>query len=133
MDAGLFAGRHVRGELYGVSPELLDDEIQLCDLLAQALTRAGATILSVSSHRFTPQGVTVLALLSESHAGIHTYPETSTCFLDIFTCGTRADPELALLLMSESLRPERMRSQTIERGLPAPAPLARINPSGALL
>src|SRR4030081_46374 len=62
-----FAGRHVLAELDHVDPALLDDPIFLREALASAVTEAGATLCEVISHRFTPQGVTVLAMLAESH------------------------------------------------------------------
>ncbi|WP_445942366.1 S-adenosylmethionine decarboxylase family protein [Pseudonocardia sp. T1-2H] len=47
------------------------------------LTAAGARVLQVVAERFAPQGVTVVALLAESHASLHTWPgsapRTSTC------------------------------------------------------
>jgi S-adenosylmethionine decarboxylase len=120
-----FTGRHIIAEMVGVSPALLDDEPHLLQLLHQALTAAQATILHILSHRFTPQGVTVLALLSESHASIHTYPEARACFVDIFTCGQSTHPERALVLLVEAMRPAHAHWQTITRGVPtvaAPGP-----------
>ena len=55
------------------------------------MSEAGATLCEVMSHRFAPQGVTVLAMLAESHASVHTYPELGTVFVDVFTCGETAD------------------------------------------
>lgn len=40
-------------------------------------------------HKFTPQGVTLLVLLSESHLGIHTWPEDGTAYIDLFSCGQK--------------------------------------------
>lgn len=113
---GLFAGQHVLAELEGVSPELLDDERFLRHALGEALTQADATVLEVVSKQFDPQGVTVLALLSESHASIHTYPEVGKVFVDVFTCGTRAKPELAVRLLAEALGAEHARTDTVRRG-----------------
>lgn len=113
---GLFAGRHVIAELDRVDPTLLDDELFLRRAVQQALHRAGATVLRVVSKRFRPQGVTVLALLSESHASLHTYPEFSSMFVDVFTCGTRADPERAVRLLAEALGNPPIRIETIRRG-----------------
>jgi S-adenosylmethionine decarboxylase len=67
----------------------------------------------------------VLALLSESHASLHTYPEVGSMFLDVFTCGNRADPKLAAQLLAEALAAESTNVTIIRRGRPAPAP-ARI-------
>jgi S-adenosylmethionine decarboxylase len=123
---GQFAGRHVFAELTGVSPLLLDDEPKLGRLLHEALTQAKATVLSIVTHHFTPQGVTMLALLSESHASIHTYPEAEACFVDIFTCGPNADPEFALILLVQAMNPRHVHRQTINRGGPVFATPATI-------
>ncbi|MEJ2855403.1 MULTISPECIES: adenosylmethionine decarboxylase [Saccharothrix] len=118
---GLFAGQHVLAELEGVSPELLDDEKFLRHALGEALTQADATVLEVVSKQFEPQGVTVLALLSESHASIHTYPEVGAVFVDVFTCGTRAKPALAVQLLAEALGARSARTDMISRGTQVPA------------
>lgn len=113
---GLFTGRHVLCELEGVDFRLLDDELYLRQILERSLTEAGATILDMSSRRFDPQGVTVLALLSESHASMHTYPEIGSVFIDVFTCGEQACPEMAVRLLAEALGPTGVSTKTIRRG-----------------
>lgn len=113
---GLFTGQHVLAELEGVDPALLDDEQFLRDTLDSALSRSWATVCEVIAKRFEPQGVTVLALLSESHASLHTYPENGSIFIDVFTCGNRAQPERAVELLAEAMRPTTVNTQTIRRG-----------------
>src|SRR3984893_19114951 len=83
---GVFAGHHVLAEFEGVDPALLDVVAFLRVTVERSLDRAGATVCDVVSKRFVPQGVTVLALLSESHAPLHTYPAVRAVFLDLFTC-----------------------------------------------
>lgn len=113
---GLFTGQHVLAELEGVAAELLDDEQFLTEALNSALDRSQATVCDVISKRFDPQGVTVLALLSESHASLHSYPENGSIFIDVFTCGNRAQPERAVDLLAESLSPTNVNCRTIRRG-----------------
>jgi S-adenosylmethionine decarboxylase len=124
---GVFAGQHVLAEFEGVDPALLDDVAFLRVTLERSLDRAGATVCDVVSKRFVPQGVTVLALLSESHASLHTYPEVGAVFLDVFTCGNRADPELATRLLAEALGAKETHVTIIRRGrtLPVPAEAER--------
>lgn len=114
---GAFSGRHAIAELEGVAATLLDDEQLLRDILTSALLEAGATVLDVTSKQFAPQGVTVLALLSESHASLHTYPEIGSAFMDVFTCGHRADPEHVVHLVAEALHTPAVQLKTIPRGL----------------
>lgn len=114
---GTFAGRHVLAELHGIEPAVLDDVDFLSETLQRALKQAGATVCDVVSKRFDPQGVTVLALLAESHASLHTYPERGSVFADVFTCGWRADPTEAIRLLADSLGATRVQTQTVHRGL----------------
>lgn len=51
-----------------------------------ALRRAGATIVEVVSHQYPGQGLTCVAILEESHAVLHTWPEAAVVHIDIFTC-----------------------------------------------
>jgi ornithine decarboxylase len=113
---GEFAGRHVLAEFEGISPALLDDAVFLRETLENVLDKAGATVLDMTYRQFEPQGVTVLALLSESHASIHTYPERGAVFVDVFTCGRRADPELAVQLLRDALGAPVARTNTVYRG-----------------
>lgn len=113
---GSFTGQHVLAEMEGIDADLLNDEPLLRDILVRVLDQAGATVLDVTSKRFEPQGVTVLALLSESHASLHTYPEIGSVFVDVFTCGHRAKPELAVQLLAEALRTPVVHAKTIRRG-----------------
>jgi S-adenosylmethionine decarboxylase proenzyme len=112
-----FTGRHVLAELDGASPVVLDDELYLRGALESALRECGATVCQVVSKRFSPQGVTVLALLSESHASLHSYPEIGSAFVDVFTCGQKPDPELAVRSLAGALGASVARCQTLCRGL----------------
>jgi S-adenosylmethionine decarboxylase len=56
---------------------------------AAALQRAGATVVQTVSHVFPGAGLTSVLILRESHAVIHTWPETGTVNIDIFSCSTR--------------------------------------------
>lgn len=112
-----FTGRHVLAEFEGLEPALLDDPARLSAMLSAALSESGATVLQVITHRFAPQGVTVLAMLAESHASIHTYPEMGSAFVDVFTCGDQADPEHALKLLADALDRVPSRQETVRRGL----------------
>ena len=54
-----------------------------------ALCRAGATIVDGLSHNFPGAGLTCVFILSESHAVLHTWPETGTVNVDLFSCSSR--------------------------------------------
>jgi S-adenosylmethionine decarboxylase len=62
---------------------------EIAKLFTSALTRAGATIVHAVSHLFPEKGLTCVLILRESHAVLHTWPETGTINIDIFSCTTR--------------------------------------------
>lgn len=88
-------GTHCLLELYGCPHEILDDHDLIVRTLRDAAEAAGATWLSHTSYKFSPQGVTAVGLLSESHISIHTWPESGYAAADVFTCGDIAMPEKA--------------------------------------
>src|SRR4029079_4697441 len=63
---------------------LAADEIY--DLFIAALGRAGATIGDTVSHAFPTAGLACVVILRESHAVLHTWPETGMVNIDIFSC-----------------------------------------------
>ncbi|WP_327150529.1 adenosylmethionine decarboxylase [Nocardia sp. NBC_01329] len=115
--AAEFTGRHVLAEFGGVDRGLCDDLAALESALRYALTAAGVTVCEMVGKQFDPHGVTVLALLAESHASLHTYPETGDIFVDVFTCGTAADSAGRVAeLLRGALAPEHVRISTVLRG-----------------
>ena len=95
-------GQHVFAKVYDCAKDRLDDCDGLVKLLETAAVIAGATVIKSMSHKFDPQGVTALVLLSESHVSIHTYPEHGIAVLDMFTCGS-CDPMSGALHIIKSL------------------------------
>ena len=96
-------GKHCFTEVYGCPFELLDNEEFLKQQIIESLNKTSLTLLDISSHKFNPQGVTIVALLSESHISIHTWPEEGSAALDVFTCGD-TNPEVAMMYMIEALQ-----------------------------
>jgi S-adenosylmethionine decarboxylase len=95
--------------------ELIHDGEGLRKLVVAAAEAAGATVMETIVHKFQPQGLSVLAVLAESHASLHTYPESNTVFWDCFTCGTTCDPELSEEVLSEALQPSAVNKLLVER------------------
>lgn len=116
MSNNKFIGIHVFGEFSGVDPELLNDPDKLCEYLSESVRISGATVLNSITHTFTPTGVTVLILLQESHAALHTYPGQECAFFDIFTCGTKCDPEKAAYALSQMVNAHGCTLECLIRG-----------------
>jgi len=111
-----FAGCHVLAEFTGVDRDLANDRVRLRHLLRTSVERAGATVCDMVDKRFEPHGVTVLALLAESHASIHSYPERCAMFVDVFTCGESADAEEAVRLLRQAVGAADAHIHTVFRG-----------------
>jgi S-adenosylmethionine decarboxylase len=80
-----------------------------------ALRRAGATIVQEMSHSFPGTGLTCVLILSESHAVLHTWPETGTVNIDIFSCSTRLKSLEAIDELSRSFGASSRTVQEIPR------------------
>ena len=100
--------------LYGCPFELLNNELFLQQVITEATHICKATLIDVISKQFHPQGVTVLALLSESHMSIHTWPEKGEAAIDVYTCGN-ARPELACGFLFRELKAEKQWMQDVDR------------------
>lgn len=98
-------GRHLLLTLTGCPTAALDDLPALENLVHRAAAATGATVLRVIGQRFAPQGVTVLAMLAESHASLHTYPDRGVAFWDCFTCGGVCDPTASTPILIDALHP----------------------------
>ncbi|WP_440112065.1 adenosylmethionine decarboxylase [Paenibacillus sp. QZ-Y1] len=110
-------GRHVAVDAWGVDFDLLNSAEYLQAQMVEAAEACGATVMSVQSKQFDPQGATVLVLLSESHLSIHTYPERGFAAIDCYTCGETVDPQLAIDYLVSVLKPEKTYAKKLVRGL----------------
>ncbi len=110
-------GRHVAVDTWGVQFDLLNDAEFLKQQMIEAAEACGATVLGVQAKQFSPQGATVLVLLSESHLSIHTYPERGFAALDCYTCGETVDPQIAIDYMISVLKPAQVHAKKLVRGI----------------
>lgn len=111
-------GTHLLADIWGCDAARLDDVPFLEQLLRAAATSANATVLSVHVHRFSPRGVTAVALLAESHLSLHTWPEHGFAAVDVFTCGETMTPAASVAVIKCGLLAARHVEQAIARGEP---------------
>lgn len=110
-----FAGTHLIVDLWEASR--LDELAHVEETLKRATEVAGATLLNVDLHHFTPNGgVSGVAVLAESHISIHTWPECGYAAIDLFMCG-RAEPHKAIAVFREAFRPARVAVGEHKRGI----------------
>jgi S-adenosylmethionine decarboxylase proenzyme len=81
------SGKHMICDIRDVqNTSLLNDVEELKNMLKKICKKYDYSILGELNHVFTPQGCTILYLLSESHLSIHTFPEKKYLAFDLYTC-----------------------------------------------
>jgi S-adenosylmethionine decarboxylase len=81
------SGKHMICDIKGIENiELLNSSKGLKNMLTNICTKYNFEVLQEISYEFTPQGCSILFLLSESHISIHTFPEKNHMSLDLYTC-----------------------------------------------
>ena len=86
----------------------------LRDIFTCAILKAEMTIFNVSTHKFSPIGVSCLFALSESHVSCHTWPESGLLNADFFTCGEK-DPRICAKYIINALESEKYRIRVVKR------------------
>ena len=109
----VFAGTHLIIEL--ADADGLDDPERIERAFLDAIEASGATLLHIHLHRFSPQGVSGVAVLAESHISVHTWPESRYGAFDVFMCGD-ADPHKAAAVLKEAFNAGIMQVTEIHRG-----------------
>lgn len=96
------------GKFWRVSIEEqeLNDLAFLKELFKEAVERSNTTIIECHSHEFNPQGITIIAILADSHAVLHTWPEKRFIMVEIFTCGEKSSPSDGILYLKGKLNPD---------------------------
>ena len=110
-------GIHLILELQECRPELLDDLDYVKQTLLEAAESTGATIIGNTFHKFSPQGVTGVVAIAESHLCIHTWPEYGYAAADIFTCGEGFSPHQAAAVIAEKFQCNAPGISEIPRGM----------------
>jgi len=110
-------GKHLLLELKDCDKEVLNDLDFIRGALLAAASKCGATALGESFHQFSPQGVSGVVVIAESHLFVHTWPEYAYAAVDIFTCGNSVQPEKAAELLIEKLGANNHSIIEVQRGI----------------
>jgi S-adenosylmethionine decarboxylase proenzyme, Bacillus form len=112
-DGKTFAGTHLIIEV--VRGTGLDCEDRIQQAFRDCVTGCGATLLHIHTHKFSPQGVSGVAVLAESHISVHTWPEIGYGAFDVFMCGD-AEPWKAVEILRAAFSAEEVRVRELLRG-----------------
>ncbi len=112
-DGKVFAGTHLIIEVVGGTG--LDEEERIQQAFRDCVDECGATLLHIHTHKFSPQGVSGVAVLAESHISVHTWPEIGYGAFDVFMCGD-AQPWKAVEILRGAFDAAEVRVQELLRG-----------------
>lgn len=110
-------GRHILAEVYGCPADILNDRDKVEEIMVNAALKAGAEIREVIFHKFSPQGISGVVVISESHLAIHTWPELGYAAVDVFTCGERVDPWVSCRYIQQEMQAKHITTKEVSRGL----------------
>ncbi len=110
-----YAGIHLIAEFW--NGKIIEDPKEIEEILIEAVKRSKNTPLEIAIHKFSPQGITGVILLAESHLALHSWPEINYLAIDIFTCGEKAFPYKALRYLEKKFQPKKVQVREIKRGL----------------
>jgi len=112
-------GTQLIAEFISCSPNILKHKKTLEQALRLGIKKCGLNLKSLRGHQFNPVGVTVIAVIGESHIAIHTYPEARHASIDIFTCATNSGAPVKLLhFLKTKFKPKTVRIVELLRGNP---------------
>nr|MCG2909475.1 adenosylmethionine decarboxylase [Stygiolobus sp.] len=88
---------------------ILVDKEYLEKLVLDAVKIANMKLVEIKSWSFGGKkgGVSVIALVEESHIALHTWNEYKYATLDVYTCGENSDPQSAFEYIVSQLKPKR--------------------------
>ena len=80
-------GKHMICDLHNIrNIELLNSLSGIRQVVDAICEEQSFSVLGKLEHQFTPQGCSLVYLLSESHISVHTFPEKHYIAMDIYTC-----------------------------------------------
>ncbi len=94
-------GDHITLDFLGVKKEYSAKFYE--DVIYKIAKAAKVGVVNISKKEFTPQGLTMIALLMESHMSFHTFPENGIISFDFFTCG-KIHPNVALDILKKEIQ-----------------------------
>ncbi len=104
-------------DLYDCEHRILDSKKAVEKALVQAARAINATVVETVLHRFSPQGVSGVVVIAESHLAVHTWPEHGYAALDVFTCSSLMDPDRIVEELKKAFSASRSESRMVMRGL----------------
>jgi len=111
-------GKHYYANLYEIDVSRGRDEEGLRRVVAEAAELSNMRLVDLKSWSFGGDkgGVSVIALVVESHIAVHTWVEYAYATVDVYTCGEESDPLPGIKHILAYLKPRDYRVWYADRG-----------------
>ncbi|PMB76858.1 MAG: adenosylmethionine decarboxylase, partial [Fervidicoccus fontis] len=86
------------------------------NIVANAAKIGKMTMLDLRSWKIG-EGVSVVAVILESHITVHTWPEYNFATVDVYSCGTHTNPKAAFEYIARELEAEEVEYGEADRSL----------------
>ena len=95
---------------------LLNDPDRLAEAMARLIAHSELKVVGTPLiHSFSPHGITYIAILTQSHLAVSTWPERRFMTVDFFSCDAPESGERAAEEFRRSVRCDRVTTRTFER------------------
>ena len=110
---------------YDVEDSVLKDLSYLKESVIEAARAGNLHIIDILEKQFntinSPDigGVSIIALIVESHISLHTWPESRYATVDIYSCGNDSNPSLSFDYIVSMLKPKSYKVFSADRSNPS--------------
>tara|TARA_A100001391_G_scaffold156852_1_gene115054 strand:+ start:688 stop:1032 length:345 start_codon:yes stop_codon:yes gene_type:complete len=112
----MYLANHQIIELYDCDRSILEDSNYVRNIFKEAVKESNATVVAEKYHNFNPHGLTGVAVITESHISIHTWPEHRYVAIDVFSCDDKIDHKKILKYLKVHFFSSRTKSKSVKRG-----------------
>lgn len=110
-------GRQYMMEFHGCNLHCINDIKFFEQTALKAAKEANATVIHPFFHRFSPQGISGVIIIAESHLAFHTWPEHCFVAADLFTCSDSIEVQKCFEILAHEFEATHSRLSTgIPRG-----------------
>ncbi|MEC9466554.1 MAG: polyamine aminopropyltransferase [Myxococcota bacterium] len=109
-------GRQVIVEFYGVAPDLGADSKRIESVVVDALSGAGAQVVSASFNTFPPTGTVGSVVLESGQAGVFAAAEVNFLSVTLFDASAMVDLDAAVAKLEDVLGAERVSRRDLPSG-----------------
>ncbi|MFX1336060.1 MAG: adenosylmethionine decarboxylase [Promethearchaeota archaeon] len=111
-------GYQIIAEFYGVKSTFLNNAELLTNIIRNGITESQLHVEEIFVKEYSPYGLSIIAILVESHCHLHTWPEWDYLSLDIFVCEAEKKAEDLFQYLLKTIEPYDYHKFQFFRGRP---------------